>query len=278
MTASPPARRLSELVGELGLGSTQPRLDPLVRGLACDSRKVRAGDLFICVRAGKDDGHRHAADAVRLGAVAILAERPLPSLDGVPQVTVADSRREMGRLAACFYGEPSAHLHLTGVTGTEGKTTTVFLLDAVLQAAGRRTGMFGTIVNTVAGRSESAALTTPEAVDLQRLLWECVHARVTHVVMEVSSHALAQHRVRGCEFDLTVFTNLHTDHLDFHGSVEAYRAAKAALFAPGQRGPGRHRRGGRARHPCGGPGRRASLRGPRPPRGGPARAGSRATR
>lgn len=123
MTPSPPALRLSELVGDLGLGLTRPGADPLVRGLAYDSRKVHPGDLFVCVRGGKDDGHRYAAEAVRRGAVAVLAEGPLPSLDGVPQVTVADSRREMARLAARFHGEPSARLHLTGVTGTEGKET-----------------------------------------------------------------------------------------------------------------------------------------------------------
>ncbi|MGH7320596.1 MAG: Mur ligase family protein [Candidatus Rokuibacteriota bacterium] len=237
MSPAPPTIPLSEIVGHprLALGRRAP--DPLIRGLAYDSRNVQPGDLFVCLCGAKDDGHRHAADAARRGAVAILGERPAEGLDGLPQITVADSRSELARLAARFYGEPSTSLHLTGVTGTEGKTTTVYLLDAILRGAGRATGMFGTIVNRVRACSEPATLTTPESLDLQRLLWECVQAGVTHVVMEVSSHALAQGRVAGCEFDQAVCTNLHSDHLDFHGTLERYRAAKAALFAGLGRGP-----------------------------------------
>lgn len=235
MTRSHPVIRLSELIGPLQTGPSGA--DPLVRGLAYDSRRVQPEDLFVCLRGSRDDGHRHAREAVSRGAVAVVGERWPEGLDGVPVVTVADSRQEMARLAARFYGHPAARLHLTGITGTEGKTTTAYLLDAILRAAGLRTGMFGTIVDKVADRVRSAMLTTPESVDLQRLLWECVQAGVTHVVMEVTSHALAQGRVTGCEFDQAVFTNLHTDHLDFHLTVERYRTAKAMLFAGLGRGP-----------------------------------------
>lgn len=230
MTSPPPPLPLSRLLGDLPHAPVPRGPDPLIRGLAYDSRKVQPGDLFICLRGARDDGHRHVADATRRGAVAILAERSVEGLDGLPLITVPDSRHELARAAARFYGAPSASLHLTGVTGTEGKTTTVYLLDAILRAAGHRAGMLGTIVNRVGVREEPAALTTPESLDLQRLLWECVQAGLTHVVMEVSSHALAQGRVVGCEFDQAVFTNLHADHLDFHGSLERYRAAKALLF------------------------------------------------
>ncbi|HLE43068.1 MAG TPA: UDP-N-acetylmuramoyl-L-alanyl-D-glutamate--2,6-diaminopimelate ligase [Methylomirabilota bacterium] len=242
MMAHRPVVPLSELVGHLS-GTPPSPAAPLVRGVAYDSRTVRPGDLFVCLRGAREDGHRHAAEAVRRGAVALVVERPVEGLDGLPRIAVPDTRRELPRLAARFYGEPSARLHLTGVTGTEGKTTTVYLLDAILRRAGVRSGMFGTIVNRVGPRTEPALLTTAESVDLQRMLWECVQAGVTHVVMEVTSHALAQGRVARCEFDVAVFTNLHVDHLDFHGSVERYRIAKAALFGELGRGPAKAGRG-----------------------------------
>jgi len=163
---------------------------------------------------------------------AVLAvERPLPGLDGVVQVQATDSRRALAHLAARFYGSPSGLLRVIGVTGTEGKTTTAHLIDAILRTDGRRTGLFGTIQNRGGAAATSATLTTPESLDLQRLLWECVRAGVTDVVMEVSSHALAQGRVSECEFDVAVFTNLHSDHLDFHGTPERYLEAKAGLFS-----------------------------------------------
>ncbi len=243
MTRESPVVRLSELVGHRAAASPLDRGDPLVRGLAYDSRIARPGDLFVCLRGARQDGHRHAAEAVRRGAVALVVERLVEGLDGLPQVTVPDTRRELPRLAARFYGEPSARLHVTGVTGTEGKTTTVYLLDAILRAAGMRTGMFGTIVNRAGPRTDPAVLTTPESVDLQRLLWECGESGVSHVVMEVTSHALAQGRVASCEFDVAVFTNLHVDHLDFHGTVERYGLAKASLFAELGRGPAKTGRG-----------------------------------
>jgi UDP-N-acetylmuramoyl-L-alanyl-D-glutamate--2,6-diaminopimelate ligase len=205
--------------------------NPLIRGIAYHSQAVSPGDLFVCIKGGRNDGHLYAREAVSRGAVALVLERPLESLDTVAQVCVTDSRRALAHLAARFYGYPSTKLQMIGVTGTEGKTTTAYLLDSILQAAGRRTGLFGTIVNRIGTTVSASTLTTPESLDLQRLLWGCVQAGVTDVVMEASSHALAQGRLVECEFDVAVFTNLHSDHLDFHGTSERYFQAKAKLFA-----------------------------------------------
>lgn len=153
-----PVIPLSKLVGGFQMTPTPRDVDPLVRGVAYDSRLVEPGDLFVCVRGGKDDGHRYARDAASRGAVAVVVERPVEGLDGVPQVAVAESRHAMGHLAARFYGEPSARLHLTGVTGTEGKTTTAYLLDAILRSAGLRTGMLGTIVNKAVAVAQTMGL------------------------------------------------------------------------------------------------------------------------
>ncbi len=222
---------LSALVKDLPDATCVGEQDPLVRGVAYDSRRVTPGDCFVCIRGGKDDGHRHIREALAQGAVALVAEAPPTGKSGVPVVQVPNARRALALLADCFYGHPSAELCLIGVTGTEGKTTTVYLIEEILRAAGRRTGMFGTIVDKVGDRVNPATLTTPESLDLQRLLGECVERGVTDVVMEVSSHALAQGRVIGCEFDAAVFTNLHTDHLDFHGTLERYLEAKLVLFS-----------------------------------------------
>lgn len=206
------------------------RRDVTVEGIAYHSAGVRPGDLFVCLRGTRDDGHRHAREAVSRGAAALASDRPLGGLEEIPRVRVADSRRALSALAAKFYGYPASRLRLIGITGTEGKTTTAFLADSILRAAGRKTGLFGTIVNRVGSIEGRADLTTPEAPDLQRLLWQCLDTGVSDVVMEVSSHALAQDRVADCEFDVAVLTNLHADHLDYHGSLEAYRQAKMRLF------------------------------------------------
>jgi UDP-N-acetylmuramoyl-L-alanyl-D-glutamate--2,6-diaminopimelate ligase len=243
MGASPPPISLSALIKGIEGASILGREDPLVRGVAYHSAAVSPGDLFICVRGGWDDGHRHARDAVARRAVALAVEHRLEGLDGVAQVQVTDGRRALSALAARFYGSPSSRLRVVGITGTEGKTTTAFLVDSILRAAGRRTGMFGTIVNRIGTIERRTEYTTPEAPDLQRLLWQCAESGVTDVVMEVSSHALAQGRVADCEFDLAVLTNLHSDHLDFHQTHDAYREAKLQLFTglgggPAKRGQG----------------------------------------
>ena len=192
-----------------------------VTGVEFDSRSVAGGTLFCCIPGLHADGHDFAAAALAAGAAAVLVERPL-DVPGT-QVVVASTRAAMGHLAAAFHGHPSRSLTMVGVTGTNGKTTTVSLTASVLRSTGARVGVIGTL---------TGAHTTPEAPDLQRQLARFVTDGCNAVVMEVSSHALALDRVDGTHFDLAVFTNLGRDHLDLHGSVEQYFAAKARLFRP----------------------------------------------
>jgi UDP-N-acetylmuramoyl-L-alanyl-D-glutamate--2,6-diaminopimelate ligase len=202
----------------------------LVRGAAFDSRSVESGQLFFCVPGGAADGHAFAGEALRRGAAALVVERELD--DDAPQLLVPSVRAAMGPIAAAVHGDPADALTLVGVTGTNGKTTVVHLLEAILAASGRRTGAIGTIGGRIDGEPVPLARTTPEAPDLQALLARMRDAGVAAVAMEVSSHALAQRRVDGIRFDVAVFTNLSQDHLDFHPSMEAYFAAKASLFEP----------------------------------------------
>lgn len=200
-----------------------------IAGLRYDSRAVEPGDLFMCFRGFVHDGHDFIPEALGRGARALMVDRPERVPPGVPAVVVPDTRRAAGPVASRFYGDPSARLHLVGVTGTNGKTTTTFLIRAVLSLRGP-VGLVGTVHNVVGGEVRPVRHTTPEAVDLQSLL-HAMAARGDHAaVMEVSSHALALHRVDGCRFDIGVFTNLTQDHLDFHGDLEGYREAKARLF------------------------------------------------
>lgn len=186
-----------------------------------DSRAVQPGDLFVCIPGERHDGHDHAADAVQRGAVALLVERRLPL--GVPQILVGRVRDAVGECAAALCGYPSEGMTVVGITGTNGKTTTAHLLGAILRGAGREVRVMGTLTDT---------LTTPEAVALQTRLAEWHREGVDTVVMEVSSHALEYARVDGMHFAIGVFTNLGRDHLDLHGSLEAYFRAKARLFTP----------------------------------------------
>jgi UDP-N-acetylmuramoyl-L-alanyl-D-glutamate--2,6-diaminopimelate ligase len=196
--------------------------------VAFDSRLVVPGALFFCVRGATADGHDFTEEAVRSGAAALVVERWL-DLD-LPQILVPSVRGAMGPMSAVVLGEPARSLTIVGVTGTNGKTTVVHLLDAVFRTAGHRTGAIGTVGSHVAGEPVPIARTTPEAPDLHRLLKRMRDAGVTTVTMEVSSHALDQGRVDGLRFDAAVFTNLSQDHLDHHGSMESYFAAKASLF------------------------------------------------
>jgi UDP-N-acetylmuramoyl-L-alanyl-D-glutamate--2,6-diaminopimelate ligase len=199
-----------------------------VTALAEDSRRVRPGTLFVAVPGVREDGARYAADAARRGAVAVVAERPLPI--PVPTLVVGDARAAGADLAAAFHGRPAESLACVGVTGTKGKTTTTFLLQAALEGAGLRAGLVGTVEIRMGERRIPAAHTTPGAMELQSHLAGMVVEGCTHAVLEVSSHALAQGRTRGIPFRACVLTNLASDHMDYHGSAEAYRAAKARLF------------------------------------------------
>ena len=214
---------LGALVAEAGLASVEMRGDAAVEvtGVVYDSRRVQPGSLFCCLRGTNSDGHAFAAGAVAAGATALLVDHELDL--PVAQVVVPDTRAAMGPLSSACCGHPSRSLTIVGVTGTNGKTTTTSLIAAVLEAAGTPTGVIGTL---------TGKHTTPEAPDLQAQLAGFLAAGKRAVVMEVSSHALALHRVDGTRFALAVFTNLGRDHLDLHGTLAEYFAAKARLFEP----------------------------------------------
>lgn len=199
-----------------------------VTGAAYDSRSVGAGDLFFCIPGERFDGHLFAGAAVEQGAAALCVERSLEL--ATPQIIVDSVRSVLAPLASEIYGHPSDELTLLGVTGTNGKTTTAFLLESILQAAGRTTGLIGTIETRVAGERWPGVRTTPESVDLQRLFRQMRDRGVTAAAMEVTSHALVLGRVDHVTFDSAVFTNLTQDHLDFHKDMESYFEAKASLF------------------------------------------------
>ncbi len=202
----------------------------LVGDAAYDSRSVPPGSIFFCIPGGTADGHAFAAAAVGAGAGALVVERWL-DLE-VPQLRVASVRAAMGPLSAALFGRPAEALTMVGITGTNGKTTITFLLEAIFRAAGLRSGLIGTTGARLDGEPLPLARTTPEAPDLHRFLATMRAAGVRAVAMEVSSHAMVQHRVDGVVFDVAVFTNLSQDHLDYHGSMGSYFAAKEALFTP----------------------------------------------
>jgi UDP-N-acetylmuramoyl-L-alanyl-D-glutamate--2,6-diaminopimelate ligase len=232
VAASFPPVALSALADVLPRAETRGDAATLVVDVAFDSREVRPGCLFFCVPGGEADGHTFASEAASAGAAAFIVERWLESVAEFPQIKVTSVRAAMGPLSALVTGEPARRLTMVGVTGTNGKTTTTYLLEAVFAAAGMRTGVIGTTGARVAGEAVPLARTTPEAPDLHRLLAGMCDEDVSAVAMEVSSHALEQDRVGGVVFDVAAFTNLSQDHLDFHPSMEAYFAAKARLFTP----------------------------------------------
>jgi UDP-N-acetylmuramoyl-L-alanyl-D-glutamate--2,6-diaminopimelate ligase len=199
-----------------------------ISDLAYTSESVTPGALFFCVPGFTRDGHDFAPDAVKRGAVALVTQRRLDL--GVPEVVVDDVRAAMGPAAARFYGDPTARLDVVGITGTNGKTTTAFLVRHLLEAAGRQTGLLGTVKRVVGGVEEDVERTTPEAIDLQATFKRMLDSGDTAASMEVSSHAIELGRVAGIRFAVKLFTNLTQDHLDFHGTMEAYYAAKRRLF------------------------------------------------
>jgi len=200
-----------------------------VKGLAYHSKAVQEGFLFAAIRGLREDGKRFIPEALSRGAASLLVDTALETRSAV-QVVVPDVRGALARLAAAFYGNPSSSLTLIGITGTNGKTTTSYLIESILKEDGKSVGVMGTVNYRYADRVLPAPTTTPESVDLQKNLQAMGKAGVTHVVLEVSSHSLHQQRVRGCEFDVALFTNLSRDHLDYHGSMEEYFRAKQLLF------------------------------------------------
>ena len=208
-----------------------------IAAVAYDSRKVAPGAVFVAIRGEHADGNRFVGDALSRGATAVVSEEARPAegaaLNVPPDVAwvqVEEPRQALARIAANFHGRPAEALELVGITGTNGKTTTSFLVDSILRAAGHGTGLFGTIVYRTPKGETPAKHTTPESLELQKFFAQVRAEGGTHVSMEVSSHALALDRVWGCRFAATIFTNLTRDHLDFHKTMEAYGAAKRRLF------------------------------------------------
>ncbi|MBW8348634.1 UDP-N-acetylmuramoyl-L-alanyl-D-glutamate--2,6-diaminopimelate ligase [Bacillus sp. IITD106] len=206
-----------------------PEHNPEVTSIANNHKKVEPGSFFICITGHVFDGHHFAKEAVDRGAVAILAERKL-DLE-VPVIVVKDTTRAMAILADAFYGHPTQHLHLIGITGTNGKTTTSHLIEAIFRDYKKITGLIGTINMKIGDRTIETKNTTPDSLVLQSVFHEMVSEKVDTAIMEVSSHALVQGRVNGCDYDVAVFTNLSQDHLDYHHTMEEYRLAKSLLFS-----------------------------------------------
>jgi UDP-N-acetylmuramoyl-L-alanyl-D-glutamate--2,6-diaminopimelate ligase len=204
--------------------------DPQITGVAFDSRRVRPGNIFVAIKGTSTDGHDYVGQAIERGAVAIVCERPAMLAPQLPIITVADARAALATIAANFYGRPSDQLKMIGITGTNGKTTTSFMVKHILESAGEQVGLLGTVRYEMGDRIISAGRTTPESLDIQELLASMVRSGCGACVMEVSSHALALKRVHGIDFDVAVFTNLTQDHLDFHGTMDDYFRAKAQLF------------------------------------------------
>ncbi len=200
-----------------------------VSSITDDSRSVQTGSLFVAVKGEQVDGHRFIPAAVQGGMAALVTQQPAKDLP-IPFVQVADSRKALGFLGARFYGEPSSRIRMIGVTGTNGKTTTTYLCKALLERLGQQVGLIGTVIYQIGKEIVPASHTTPGALEVQKLLARMVAGGCATAVMEVSSHALAQERTAGCEYDVAVFSNLTQDHLDYHRTMDEYFQAKLRLF------------------------------------------------
>ena len=221
--------QLKTLAGAIAVRQVIGPLDRAVESIAYDSRRVQRNGLFVALRGERNDGHEFTGQAIEKGASVIVAEREEKN----PRVTclvVENTRSALADLAATFYGQPARRLKLAAVTGTNGKTTTTFLIKHICEKAGLRCGLIGTVRYEIGERVLPAARTTPESLDLQELLAQMANASCRAAAMEVSSHALAQERIRGLEWDVAVFTNLTQDHLDYHDTMENYFESKAKLF------------------------------------------------
>lgn len=221
---------LAELIEELRGCVIDGNPSVEISSVAYHSRKATDGTLFVAIKGFKADGHDYVSDAVKRGAVAVVVEREVDAPFGVCKVLVPDTREALSHISSVYYGTPSRKLDITGVTGTNGKTTTCYLLRSIYEAAGMRSGMLTTIEYWIGRKRQRAQLTTPESLDLQRILGKMVEGRVKALAMEVSSHGLALKRVRDVEFAKGVFTNLSRDHLDFHVDMENYISSKRSLF------------------------------------------------
>jgi len=202
-----------------------------ISGITCDSRAVKPGMLFFALRGTNTDGHRYIPAAVAAGAAAVLLEDASLAPADLPWLQVADGRSAMGLVSAAFYGDPTARLPLIGITGTNGKTTTTYLIEGILRAAGIAPAVLGTISYRFENTVVEASHTTPESTELQAAFRQLADAGAKAFIMEVSSHALEQKRVEGCHFDVGIFSNLTRDHLDYHKTMESYLDSKQQLFS-----------------------------------------------
>lgn len=220
---------LSELLKDVNIKKIDGGGSMKISGIACDSRNVKPGNVFVCITGYETDGHKYAKTAVENGAVAVIAEHDLPTVD-VPCVIVDNTRKAMSEMAATFYNYPYKKFKLIGITGTNGKTTTTYLIKSILEHLGKKVGLIGTNQNMIGDMIMETSRTTPDSLELMQLFDMIASHNVDYVVMEVSSHALALDRVTACTFDVGAFTNITQDHLDFHKTMEEYLAAKSILF------------------------------------------------
>jgi UDP-N-acetylmuramoyl-L-alanyl-D-glutamate--2,6-diaminopimelate ligase len=221
---------LSDLIASLPYKNVDGATALTIKGIACHSTRVKDGYLFFALRGTQSDGHDFIYDAYTRGAKAVVVEKYVEKIPRLTQIIVPDARDAMGRLSSVFYGNPSEKMRLVGITGTNGKTTTTFILESILREAGREVGVIGTINYRFSGVIRDGDTTTPESVNLQRLLRDMIDAGIEDCVMEVSSHALSLKRIAGAVFKGGIFTNLSQDHLDFHGDMDSYFMSKAAFF------------------------------------------------
>lgn len=221
--------RLQDLLANLHDFTEKGNDNPFITSLEMDSREVEKGSLFFCVKGSTFDGHVFASEAEAKGAVAIIAEKDVGV--SIPVIKVKDTRRAMAVMADAFYQQPTHKLQLIGVTGTNGKTSISHIVEEIFKEAGEKTGLIGTMYTKIGEKTIEMKNTTPESVTLQKFFHQMVSAKVTRVVMEVSSHALDIGRVHGCDFNIAVFSNLTQDHLDYHRTIDEYRRVKGLLFA-----------------------------------------------
>jgi len=221
--------KLHQLIHALHDFRVMPTENPEITAIEMDSREVKVGSLFICIEGYTVDGHNYVKQAVENGAVAIIASKDV-EVD-VPVIKVRDTMRTMAILANAFYDNPTAKMHMIGITGTNGKTSVSHLIEEILRKAGKQTGLIGTIGMKINEETFETKNTTPDSLTLQKIFKQMLDANVEAAIMEVSSHALHIGRVHGCQYDVTVFTNLTQDHLDYHKTMDAYRAAKSLLFS-----------------------------------------------
>lgn len=222
--------KLSGLLHGLDHQLMKGNIEINIKNVVNDSRQVEEGSLFVCIDGFEVDGHRYIDKATMKGAHAVLVQKTVEVADDITVVLVKDTRIALAHIASIYYNQPSSNFDLVGITGTNGKTSTALLINNILEAYGKKTGIIGTIENRIGDQILETTRTTPESIELQRLFSEMVDANVNAVVMEVSSHALDLHRVDEARFDIGVFTNLTLDHLDYHKTMENYRDAKLKLF------------------------------------------------